>query len=421
MAKGRTPIESLAKVCRELPWAMKLALARSNRRYLSHINAIGVTGSCGKTTTVRLIAGILGQNYRGRWSAGDMSPHIHPIVNELVRLRPWHSFYIQELGGHSPSAIARGIRYVRPTIGVVTVVGNDHYSEYRGPEGVAESKSQLIAALPASGTAVLNADDPRVAAMADRTQASVMTFGLAETADVRGTDVRSAWPDRLSLTVTHNGESRHLQTRLVGTHWTTAILGAIAAALAAGASLDACIAGLAKVEPTVGRMCPVSLPNGAVVIDDSTKAPHWTLPTAIEVMANARAPRKILVIGTFSDFAGRASPKCRALARDALAVADKVVFVGPRAPAVRKLTETEGKGRLFMLGSARELYRHFREHTGKGDLILMKASLLCDHLERATISYAMDVACWREGCGRWMRCEDCDLRLVPETETEAAA
>ncbi len=417
---GRSALESVAKLGRELPWFMKLGLAKGTRRCLPQIKAIGVTGSCGKTTTVRLIGGILDQEFRGRWSAGDMTSHMGPTVSEILRLRPWHSFYVQELSGHVPVAMARGIRYVRPTIGVVTVVGSDHYKVYRGPDGVAESKGQLIAALPATGTAVLNADDVRVAAMAERTDASIMTFGLAETADVRGTDVKSNWPERLSLTITHRGESRRLQTRLVGTHWTTSILAATAAALAAGATLDACMAGLARTEPTVGRMCPVTLPNGAVVIDDSVKSAYWTMATAIEVMATAQASRKVLVFGTISDYPGAGSPKYRALARDALAVADEVVFVGRNSNNVRKLVEGEGKGRLFMLGSTSDLDRHLRERVRVGDLILMKATLT-DHLERAMLSHTMDIACWREGCDRWIRCEECDLRLVPESNDKAAA
>ena len=418
MAEGRTILEKAGKIVGELPWSMKLALAKASRRSMRHIRGIGVTGSCGKTTTVRLTAGILEEEFRGRWSAGVVTSHLGPIVAEILRLRPWHSFYVQELSGHSPSAMARGIRYVRPTIGVVTVVGSDHYKEYRGPDGVARSKGQLIAALPDSGTAILNADDARVMAMADRTMASVMTFGLAETADVRGTDLESAWPERLSMTVNYRGECRHLQTRLVGTHWASSILAATAAALAAGASLDACMTGLARVEPTTGRMCPVTLSNGAVVIDDSIKATHWTLATATEVMANADAPRKIMVLGTISDFGGSSSPKYRAFARDALAVSDRVIFVGRNAGHVRKMVATEGEDRLLILGSTQELDRYFRDNLREGDLVLVKASH-GDHLERALISHTMEVACWREGCGRWLRCEDCDLRLVPESTEEA--
>src|SRR3546814_9183120 len=95
-------------------------------------------------------------------------------------------------------------------------------------------KAKVIACLPENGTAVLNADDPRVMAMADRFAGSIITFGLAEQAALRAEQVRSAWPERLSFTAVYQGQAVEIRTRLCGTHWASAVLAALAVGLAAG-------------------------------------------------------------------------------------------------------------------------------------------------------------------------------------------
>ena len=392
-------------------------VATAYRRCIVGPIAVAVTGSCGKTTTVNLIGAILARRGNGPVSKGRMTPYPQFALRVLA-MRPWHRHFVQEVSGHTSHSAAIRARMMQPKIAVVTNVGFDHYTNHRGREGVAEAKVKLVEALPEDGVAVLNADDPYVMAMARRTRARVISYGLAEDADVRGSDITAAWPDRLSLTLSHGGDSRRLQTRLLGEHWTTAVLAAAAAALAAGASLDDCVAGLAATEPTPGRMYPHDLPGGAVMIDDSFKAPLWTMPTAIRFMETARARRKTIVVGTISDYGGSRTPKYRDVALAALAVADEVIFVGPNGHFVKKVAAGEGKGRLFILAGAKELTEHLADRVENGDLVAIKASV-ADHLERAILEQTVGIACWREKCGREIQCTDCDLRLVPSSPPDA--
>src|SRR3546814_3841199 len=105
-----------------------------------------------------------------------------------------------------------------------------------------------------NGTAVLNADDPRVMAMADRFAGSIITFGLAEQAALRAEQVRSAWPERLSFTAVYQGQAVEIRTRLCGTHWASAVLAALAVGLAAGIPLDQAAKAIASIEPYPSRM-----------------------------------------------------------------------------------------------------------------------------------------------------------------------
>src|SRR3546814_7394381 len=96
----------------------------------------------------------------------------------------------------------------------------DHLKAFHSIEAIAEEKAKVIACLPQDGTAVLNADDPRVIAMADRFAGKIITFGLAKHALLRAEQVRAAWPERLSFTAVYQGRAVEVRTRLCGTHWT---------------------------------------------------------------------------------------------------------------------------------------------------------------------------------------------------------
>jgi UDP-N-acetylmuramyl pentapeptide synthase len=277
--------------------------ARQRRFTRSHVTYVGVTGSCGKTTTTRLIGAVLSSAGECRVDAGRNGER--RVIANLLTVGPNTKFCIQELSGSRPGRIRRQASVLKPQIGVITTVGGDHYKNFRTLEATAEEKGQLVASLPADGTAILNADDPHVRAMAARTRAHVITYGLDPGADVRARDVRSTWPERLSLTVMHGGRELHLQTRLLGEYWVTSILAAIACGLARGIDLETCAKAIAACEPVFGRSSVHSLPDGPDHVLETQKAPLWTIANSMAFMRTARAKRKTMVFGTVSDYSGK--------------------------------------------------------------------------------------------------------------------
>ena len=229
---------------------------------------------------------------------------------------------------------------------MITTVGSDHYRKYRSLEATAKEKGILAEVVPGDGTVILNADDPHVSAMAARCRGRVVTYGLSPDADIRGTQVSSAWPDRLALTVVHGDQSVRITSKLVGAHWTTSILAAVACGIACGLDLQACADAITKFEPVPGRYSVHQIAGGPVYVLDH-KAVDWTIPAAFAFMATAQASRKTIVLGTISDYPGAASRRYRRVARQALDVADRVVFVGPQSAHVSKLRQGEVRDRLF--------------------------------------------------------------------------
>ena len=378
-----------------------------HRGRLRHTVFVGVTGSAGKTTTKDLIAGILGRHMAG----GSKSPGSLNWPIDMIRVvlgtRRSAPFCVVEISGHAPGALDLPLKLVQPTVGVVTGIGADHITAFKSQAAIAQEKGKLIRSLPVNGIAILNADDPLVLAMQADFSGRKVTFGLAPEAMLRGDAIQSIWPHRLGLDVHWQGESVHVQTQLYGAHWAPVVLAAVATGVSLGVPLPVVAQALADVAPFEGRMAPV-WHGGVAFIRDDWKAPLSSIGPAFEFMRDARAGRKIIVIGTISDYQGNSTRRYVEVGRMALEVADCVVFVGPRASAGLRARQ-ESDRELFAFASLRDASAHLTSYLKPGDLVLLKGSHKADHMQRLLIALKGTVQCWRADCGRMQSCETCEL------------
>jgi UDP-N-acetylmuramoyl-tripeptide--D-alanyl-D-alanine ligase len=325
----------------------------------------------------------------------------------MLSLDPASRYYVYEACSTGPGTVACQLEIVRPQIGVVTNVGTDHRKAFRTLEATAREKATLVEVLPRDGLAILNADDPHVAAMAARTKAQVVTYGLSPAAEIRGSNVDSRWPDRLTLDVSHGNHRIRVATRLVGEHWATSVLAAISCGIGCGLDLAACAEAVSAVDPVFGRYSVHRKAGGPIFVLDSAKASYWTIPSSLAFLAAASAPSKTVVFGTISDYAGNASRAYRRVARQALAVADRIVFVGPHSDHIARLRKQDEGNRLFSFPSAHAASAFLSDTHAAEELIFVKASVNADHLERIMLAQCDRVVCWREKCKRSGNCPAC--------------
>jgi UDP-N-acetylmuramyl pentapeptide synthase len=301
---------------------------------------------------------------------------------------------------------------LRPQVGVVTNVGEDHIYAFGSREAVAAEKRALITSLPADGLAVLNADDPLVAEMARDCRARVVTYGLHNEADFGAEIVTDRWPARLTLRISHGGETVPLQTQLLAGYHASNVLAAVATACSLGVPLEQAAQAVGRHEPTPGRMSVYTSARGVTFIRDDWKAPAWSLLGVMKYMADAQAARKVIVLGTISDGDGR--PR---LYRDAviaaLAAADRVLLVGPRASASYRRLHQRGGDKLLAFASVHDASRWLTDYVRAGDLVLLKGSTKADHLARLALALDQDVRCWRTRCDRKLLCDRCRLSGLP--------
>jgi UDP-N-acetylmuramyl pentapeptide synthase len=376
---------------------------------------IGITGSCGKTTTTELISSILENEGPVHKSSDTNTPLF--IAKALLEVSYKDRFCVAEVSAHQPGAISKSLKLLRPDIGVVTHIGKDHHSYYRNLEATAAEKVKLVEALRQNGTAVLNADDPYVYAMRKRTSARVITYGFSDEAMVRCENVSCRWPDPMSLDVCFEGNRYHLQTRLLGSHWAWAVLAALSTAVASGVGIARGIGILEIFEPVPSRMSQHTMPDGVVFIRDDNKAPLWTIKACVDFLRDAQADRKILVVGSISDTPKGDSQRCRAVIRQAEDAVDRLFFVGAHARSALKAKADGDEGRIMAFDNLHSLNSYFADYLKSGDLVLLKGSKKVDHLQRLILSRTNDVQCWRQDCMRKRFCSGCRLQQSPFVPT----
>ena len=345
-------------------------LAAHNVAALRGLTVVGVTGSSGKTSTKDLLAAVL----------APLGPTVAPpgsFNNELGL--PWTALradattrhLVLELSARGAGHIAALCRVAQPRIGVVLNVGRAHLGEFGSPEAIAAAKGELVEALPAwvdgaGGVAVLNADDPAVAAMASRTRARVLTVGRSPGADVRADDiVLDAGRARFRLVAAQGAADVAL--RLVGAHHVGNALAAAAVALECGATPKGVAAALSGAAPASRwRMEVTDRPDGVTVINDAYNANPESMRAALQALASvgSGSRRTWAVLGRMAEL-GEQSAAAHA---ETAAVAgelgvDHLVTVGP--------TEY-GRGRAVAdVAGALGLLRAELE---PGDVVLVKAS-----------------------------------------------
>jgi len=256
---------------------------------------VGITGSTGKTCTKDLLAAVL-----RRVQVIGVSPQ--SFNNELgVPLTLFNApgdteVAVVEMGARGSGHISHLCELARPTVGVVTNVGLAHTSTLGSIEAVARAKSELTAALPAAGTAVLNADDDRVVAMKATTSASVLTYGL-EAGDVRANHVSLDGELRPSFRLLTPWGDVDVVLPARGAHQVSNALAAAAAALTLDVDLDEVAAGLAGAELSPWRMEVSRTPAGAIVVNDAYNANPQSTEAALRALARIDARRHIAVLG----------------------------------------------------------------------------------------------------------------------------
>jgi len=266
------------------------------------IPLIGVAGSNGKTTAKEMTAQILAQAGSCLATRGNLNNHIG-VPLTLLRLEAAHRYAVVEMGANRAGDVAALVKIARPTIGLITNAGAEHLEGFGSLEGVARAEGEMVAGLGADAVAVINADDAFADLWRGSTRARVVTFGVQRSADFQATNVEveggaGGFITRFILSCPLGRVPVELQ--LAGEHNVVNALAAAAAAVAAGATLDHVVAGLASMRAVRGRLQLKTARNGAWIIDDSYNANPSSVRAGIEVLAQLEG-RRWLVLGEMAE------------------------------------------------------------------------------------------------------------------------
>ncbi len=356
--------------------------ARHWRRSLA-LPLVGVTGSNGKTTTKEIIGAILSRLGDCLLTQGNLNNHIG-VPLTLLRLASSHRTAIIEMGANHLGEIAQLAGIAEPTIGIVTNAGAAHLEGFGSLEGVAQGKGELFEALPASGVAVINADDTFADRWKARSSANrILTFGLQPAADFNATDVRSQSDEhgfRSDFTLNSPAGRTQIGLRLAGEHNVRNALGAAAAAFAAGASLEDIAAGCADVRPVAGRLQLKAAVNGAFVIDDAYNANPSSLKAGLDALKGLSGEHW-LVLGDMRELGTDADEMHAQIGRYAREQAGihRLLAIGTSTPSAVKAF---GSGAQWF-ADIDALIAELRSSARRGVVVLVKGSR-ANRLERVT-------------------------------------
>jgi UDP-N-acetylmuramoyl-tripeptide--D-alanyl-D-alanine ligase len=287
---------------------------------------VGITGSVGKTSTKDLAAAAIGAQRRVVASARSFNNE-QGLPVTVLGAAEGTEVLVLEMGMRGFGEITRLCAIAPPTIGIVTLVAAAHTARLGDVDGVARAKSELVAALPTGGTAILNADDPRVLAMAGLTAASTVTFGTGSGADV-GID-RLTLDDlaRPSFRAVTPWGTVAVTLAVSGRHMAANGAAALAAAGVLGVDLDGAAAALGRADLSASRMSVHRLASGAVVIDDAYNANPTSMSAALDALAALPATRRVAILGLMAELGDEAAAH-RAIAERCADLGIELVPVG---------------------------------------------------------------------------------------------
>lgn len=358
-------------------------LARAMLDRLPDVTVIGLTGSSGKTSTKDMLGQVLAVHGTTIAPKGSYNNEIGlPLT--VLRADEGTRYLVLEMGSRGIGHLKYLCEIAPPSVGLVLNIGSAHVGEFGSKEQTALAKGELVEALPKDGLAVLNADDPLVAPMRDRTVARVITFGQSAHADVRATGIELGADGHASFLLHADayGEPVAVGLRVIGGHQVANALAVAAAALGLGLPLEAVGRELsAAVALSAGRMAVSERSDGVVVIDDAYNANPESVRAALEALAAlARArpgARTWAVLGPMLELGGRSAAEHDAIGRLAVRLrVDRLVAVGEGAAGIHAGAALEGSWgeESVMVADPDAALALVRAELRPGDVVLVKAS-----------------------------------------------
>lgn len=364
-----------------------------------------MVGSYGKTTTARAIN--LGLGYPDNLTLGNSGAY---IAQSLLRMVPSRHFGVVEVGIDGKGQMSRHSETLRPDVVVVTAIGSEHHRTFGTIKETRSEKAKILQDLPAAGLAVLNFDDLNVRWMMSQTEARIVTYGTTAESDVYASEVRIDWPHGTSFRLHFKESVRDVRAQLVGKHHVYPLLAASAVALAEGLDLDGVLQRMEQLQPTPGRLQPVTLSNGAVLLRDEYKSSLETIDRALDVMEEIEARRKIVVIGEVSEPPGSQGPIYRRLGERIGKIADRAIFIGGKNQPYATGARGGGLSKKAMIDAKRDVLKVvglLRRELKDGDVVLIKGRDT-ERLDRIALALSgQHVTCSRVVCGAVGRCDGC--------------
>lgn len=349
----------------------------SHSRDEPDLKLIGITGSCGKTTTKDLTAAMLSERFRTGKNRGNLN-NIWGLPPELLRREPELDVYVCEMGMSYAGELGVITQIARPDIAVFTNIHPVHLDNFSSFEEIVSAKAEVLEGMPDGGPVVANADDPVVMKIALESGRPITTYGRSAEADVRLVKLADKGLGGLRCELAVAGESLRLTSPLPGIYNLYNVMAGLAAGLVLGIGPANMLAGLSKIEMSPYRSRLLRLGGNVTLFDDAYNSNPEAMRRVLDMLGRTGGyARKVAVLGDMLELGpaeleehARIGPLIPASGVEAL------VAVGPLAAAMAAAAMAAGlrNGQVARAADAGAALAAALELIRPGDLVLVKGS-----------------------------------------------
>lgn len=375
------------------------------------VEIIGVTGSYGKTNTVRAISQVLSEKYKTLQTDLNLDT-IYNLPITILKLRPFHRMLVLEYGIDKIGEMDFHLGLVKPKIGVLTGISPVHADEEHlgSLENILKEKIKLLVAIPKDGWAILNWDDENIRKAKIKTQAKILKYGISKEADFWAENIKVDLSGT-SFIIHDDNQSSQVKILLLGRHFVHCALVAFAVGEICGLNKKQIVSGLGKLKPLLGRMSLEKGPLGTVLLDDHLRANLASTLAGLETFSALPCQgRKIAVLGEMGEMGRYDKEGHRQVGQEiAKLKIDFLVSVGPLQKETAREAIAGGmkKENVFWAKDVKETAEVLKKILKKGDFIYLKGSLL-RHLERILlILEGKKARCALVSCHNYGQCQTC--------------
>jgi UDP-N-acetylmuramoyl-tripeptide--D-alanyl-D-alanine ligase len=344
-------------------------------RQKSSARVIAITGSVGKSSTKELITEVFNRKFHTFKNPGNYNNEIGlPLT--ILNLGQGYDRLVLEMGFYYPGEIKFLCGIAKPDVGIVTNIGTVHAERAGSQEAIAKGKAELIESLSPSpdGIAILNFDDPFVKAMASKTQARVIFYGLDSNADVWADEIQSQGLKGIRFCMHYQGSSMVLEVPMLGRHSIQTILRASAAGFAEAMTMQEVAEGLTA-SNTQLRLVAVQTKSGALILDDTYNATPESTLAALDLLDELKG-QKIAVLGDMLELGPYEHAGHEIVGRKAAEVVNHLIAVGPRGQTIAESARLRGlpPTAVTWVANALQAAEVLKYNLKAGDIVLIKGS-----------------------------------------------
>lgn len=369
---------------------------------------VGVTGSCGKSSTTRLLGQVLAKGYSQVTQIGYANNQERYAYRSLRKMPANCETVVQELHGGAPGYLDYLVEHIPLNVAILTSIGTDHAKAFDNAQDIAKEKSKIVDALLPGGVACLNIDSEPVEAIAGTIRPDVrcITVSAKKAADVSAEVIHADWKRRLRFNLKLDGTVVDVQTRFVGTIGLTNILLVIAAVHGMGLDIAPALKVISEYEPSDNRMNIRQAANGRYFLLDAFKASLWSSKMLADDLVNIRSGPIVAVVGQLSETGSSGSVRYRQFIRRLEPHCDAIIGTSGALSSARKRQHSDPESNIVGCETIDDILVELEKYPNA--LVLLKSASVAK-LWRVYAASNEPISCKLTHCRMVSNCQNCSM------------